>query len=60
MLAAALKQSYERGDKAGVSLAHRQLYLLLKDAGRSESVQTIHCTDGVPEGLPLAEPTQSQ
>jgi len=32
VLAAALKQSFERGDTAGVSLAHKQLFLLLKDA----------------------------
>ncbi|MBS1955349.1 MAG: hypothetical protein JST89_14285 [Cyanobacteria bacterium SZAS-4] len=31
VLAAALKQSFERGDSDGVGLAHRQLYLLLKD-----------------------------
>ncbi len=31
VLAAALKQSFERGDADGVSLAHRQLFLLLKD-----------------------------
>jgi hypothetical protein len=31
VLAAALKQSFERGDSDGVSLAHRQLFLLLKD-----------------------------
>lgn len=30
VLAAALKQSFERGDVEGVSLAHRQLFLLLK------------------------------
>jgi hypothetical protein len=33
-LAAALKQSFERGDTDGVSLAHRELFLLLKDAGK--------------------------
>ncbi len=31
VLAAALKQSFERGDSDGVGLAHRQLFLLLKD-----------------------------
>src|SRR5579883_278803 len=30
VLAAALKQSFERGDTYGVSLAHRQIFLLLK------------------------------
>lgn len=34
VLAAALKQSFERGDTDGVSLAHRQLFMLLKDAGK--------------------------
>lgn len=32
VLAAALKQSFERGDTAGVSLAHRQIFLLLRAA----------------------------
>ncbi|CAN5448758.1 hypothetical protein BH10CYA1_BH10CYA1_44830 [soil metagenome] len=31
VLAAALKQSFERGDSDGVGLAHRQLFLLLQD-----------------------------
>ncbi|HEY9717988.1 MAG TPA: hypothetical protein V6C69_11000 [Trichormus sp.] len=33
-MAAALKQSFERGDTDGVSLAHRELFMLLKDAGK--------------------------
>lgn len=32
VLAAALKQSFERGDTTGVSLAHRQIFLLLRAA----------------------------
>ncbi|HEY9775193.1 MAG TPA: hypothetical protein V6C81_15620 [Planktothrix sp.] len=56
VLAAALKQSFERQDAQGVSLAHRQLFLLLKDAGRSDEsgVATVHFSDGVPPGLPVA------
>ncbi|MBZ0187049.1 MAG: hypothetical protein K8F91_12450, partial [Candidatus Obscuribacterales bacterium] len=36
VLAAALKQSFERGDSVGVSLAHRQIFLLLKAAKKAE------------------------
>lgn len=37
VLAAALKQSFERGDSVGVSLAHRQIFLLLKAAKKAEA-----------------------
>lgn len=36
VLAAAFKQSFQRGDTEGANLAHKQIYLLLK-AGESES-----------------------
>lgn len=32
VLAAALKQSVELGDNSGVSLAHRQIFLLIRSA----------------------------
>lgn len=46
VLAAALKQSFERGDVEGVSLAHRQLFLLLKaghkpDLGNGDSKRRL-------------------
>lgn len=36
VLSAALKQSFERGDVEGVSLAHRQLFLLLKSGHKPD------------------------
>ncbi len=53
VLAAALRQSFERGDTLGASLAHRQLFTLLKDTGRSDlgDVATIRISDGVLPGL---------
>lgn len=55
VLAAALKQSYERGDAAGARSAHRQLSLLLKESGQMQQGRVVVATDGIPEGLPLAE-----
>ena len=50
VLAAALKLSFERGDSDGAGLAHKQLFYLLKDVGKSEpgNIQSIRISDGVP------------
>src|SRR5437016_5294376 len=57
VLAAALKQSLDRGDTQGASLAHKQLFHLLKDAGKAEpgGVAAIRIADGVLPGLAETE-----
>lgn len=66
VLAAALKQSFERGDMSGALLAHRQLTELLKqqseqpqagaDAARQEAPAQVSA-DGAPEAAPAANAT---
>lgn len=57
VLAAALKQSFERGDSDGASLAHKQLFSLLKDVNKAQpgNIDCIRVSDGAPPGLAEAE-----
>ncbi|HEY9788488.1 MAG TPA: hypothetical protein V6D17_24070 [Candidatus Obscuribacterales bacterium] len=51
VLAAALKQSHDRGDLQGVCLAQQQLYSLLKGEGEADSTGGAIIADSVPEDI---------
>ncbi len=61
VLAAALKQSFESGDTDGASLAHRQLFGLLKDVGRAPGdIASIRQADGMPSSYSDVSSTEEQ
>lgn len=60
VLAAALKQSHARGDTSGVSLAHKQIFLLLRqqqaaDKSDQSGDQTANRVDETPPAEPAKE-----
>ncbi|MBS2000578.1 MAG: hypothetical protein JST44_03670 [Cyanobacteria bacterium SZAS LIN-5] len=57
VLAAALKQSFERGDSDGVSLAHRQLFLLLKDQKAGNGISTAEAAPAQTNGDTVSHET---
>ncbi len=57
VLAAALKQSHARGDSSGVSLAHKQIFLLLRQ--QQTAAKAAENTEDVVKAEPQREPEAS-